>query len=137
MRCHIITIFIGRGTVSVPSTNIEALIYTRHQLQKFDLKSISRCHGILTRSVILLRRHAFALKQLKSLSLIKWYALMKSFTMLRYELCTVSVLHTPTEQDEFILCTDDSSKGIGAVLSVIRHEEELQVRLLLQNESMQ
>ena len=62
---------------------------------------------------------------------------MKSFTMLRYELCTVSVLHTPTEQDEFILCTDDSSKGIGAVLSVIRHEEELQVRLLLQNESMQ
>ena len=50
-----------------------------------------------------------------------------AFCCLCNVLSDVSILFIPRVSDEFVLQTDASSKGVGAVLSVIRNGEELPV----------
>ena len=93
---------VGKGMVSVPNAKVEALKNYKMPITKTDLKSISRYYGILPQVCvqILLRRHVLSLMQLKSLPLKKmvWnYAMLSAFTVLRNELCSVSVSHIPTE----------------------------------------
>ena len=50
-----------------------------------------------------------------------------AFQYLCNVLCDVSILFLPTASDVFVLQTDASGKGVGAVLSVCRDGEELPV----------
>lgn len=47
-----------------------------------------------------------------------------AFDLLRNALSDFSVLVLPRQSDVFILQTDASTKGLGAVLSVCREDEE-------------
>ena len=49
------------------------------------------------------------------------------FNYVKNVLCSVPSLTLPTVQDEFLLQTDASGLGIGAILSVVREEVEFPV----------
>ena len=59
---------------------------------------------------------------------VKWTEGMASaFLTLKNSLCNVRVLTVPSADDTFVLQTDASLLGIGAILSVIRDRVELPV----------
>ncbi len=53
---------------------------------------------------------------------------MDSFVSLKNSLCVSVCLCIPQPSDKFVLETDASGTGVGAVLSVVRHGELLPVR---------
>ncbi len=51
----------------------------------------------------------------------------EAFSYLTVSLCNKFILHVPSHNDEYIVHTDASGKGIGGVLNVKRGEDVLPV----------
>ena len=120
---------VGEGMVSIPEAKVEALKNFIRPKTKKDLISFLGTIGYYRRFVPGFSQKAYPLteatKQKAPNSIIWNDTMCEAF----HELCTIlshaTNLHIPTPQDQFVLHTDASGKGIGAVLSIIRDGEEL------------
>ncbi len=122
---------IGGGRLSVPKDRVTALMefprpMTRKQLRGFlgtvnfyqqFVRDFHHCSSILTPSVS------------KSVPVVvEWTRqMLEAFVSLKNMLCDSVCLCIPCMSDKFILETDASGAGVGAVLSVRRGEELLPV----------
>ena len=99
---------VGKGKVSIPKLRVEALRTFRKPRVKKELKTEAT--------------------KIKSPNKLVWTKPMEdAFISLRDTLCTHSELTIPSPEDTFVLSTDASGSGIGAVLSVSRSGKYLPV----------
>ena len=109
---------VGKGKVSIPKLRVEALRTFRKPRVKKELKSYL---GMLRRFIPGFSSVALPLTEatkMKSPNKLVWTKPMEdAFISLRD---TLSELTIPSPEDTFVLSTDASGSGIGAVLSVSR-----------------
>ena len=122
---------VGRGKVSIPQLRVKALREYKRPMTKKDLKSYLGMLGYYRRFIPGFSSIALPLTEatsLKSPNQIRWTQSMESaFNTLRDTLCDHTQLTIPSPEDCFLLATDASGKGIGAVLSVTRSGAHLPV----------
>ncbi len=124
---------IGGGRVSVPAARVEAirahpLPKTRKQLRAFlGLVGFYRrfIAGFHKWSSVLTPHTSTAMSGVVSWTNVK--PMLNAFYELCNSLCESVCLYVPCSSDSFVLESDASSTGVGAVLSVVRHEEKLPV----------
>ena len=119
---------VGKGKVSIPKLRVEAFTTFRKPRVKKELKSYL---GMLRRFIPGFSSVALPLTEatkMKSPNKLVWTKPMEdAFISLRDTLCTHSELTIPSPEDTFVLSTDASGSGIGAVLSVSRSGKYLPV----------
>ena len=98
---------------------------------KSDLRAFLGTVGYYRRFIRDYSTHAFPLTEATknaSPNVVAWNIPMyDAFQYMCNVLCDVSVLFLPTLSDVFVLQTDASGRGVGAVLSVCRDGDELPV----------
>ena len=115
---------VGRGHVWIPDIRVKALREFKRPVTKKELKSYLGMLGYYRRFIPGFSSVALPLTEvtnLKSPSKLHWTNPMQhAFDSLRDALCEHTRLTIPSPEDCFVLATDASGKGIGAVLSVTR-----------------
>ena len=122
---------VGKGKVSIPEIRVRALRDFRKPVTKKELKSYLGMLGYYRRYIPGFSSIALPLTEvthLKSPNKLSWTEPMEgAFNTLKDTLCKHSQLTIPSPQDSFVLATDASGQGIGAVLSVTRSGVDLPV----------
>ena len=134
---------VGKGTVGIPDLRVKALREFSKPMTKKELKSYLGMLGYYRKFIPGFSSTALPLTEatrLKSPNKLRWTKPMEqAFKSLRETLCEHSQLTIPSPEDSFVLATDASGQGIGAVLSVSRSGVDLPVayfsRKLTQPES--
>ena len=120
---------VGQGKVSVPEARVEAIKHFRKPMTKTDVRTFLGIVGYYRRFIPQFSAHAYPLTEAtkkNSPNVIVWTDLMyQSFYYLCNSLSQASALVIPNSHDHFVLHTDASAHGIGAVLSVVRNEGQL------------
>ena len=119
---------VGRGLVKVPEARIEAIKNYKQPVTKRDLRAFLGTVGHYRSFVPDFAGRAVplynALKKAAP-SKLEWTGDMyDAYDYFLHTLCSHHVLCLPREDDTFVLQTDASYRGIGAVLSVMRDGEE-------------
>ena len=109
---------IGNGRLCAPTTKkgLRSFLGSISYYRKF-VKNISNLTAVLTPSTLHLAPSKVLLSEV----------MVRAFHKLKSSLVNLCVLTVPVLSDHFILQTDASARGLGAVLSVIRSGEELPV----------
>ena len=122
---------VGRGKVSIPDMRVKALREFKQPVTKKELKSYLGMLGYYRKFIPGFSSIALPLTEatrLKSPNRLDWTRHMSdAFHTLRDTLCSHSQLTIPSPEDSFILSTDASGVGIGAVLSITRNGMDLPV----------
>ena len=121
---------VGKGIVSIPEAKVEAMKNFKKPKTKSDLRAFLGTIGYYRRFVPGFAQAHPLTEATKMIApnTINWNKEMyDAFKELCSILCTATKLHIPSQHDEFILHTDASGRGLGAVLSVLRGNEELPV----------
>ena len=122
---------VGEGKVSVPEARVAAIRNFRKPHSKSDLRSFLGTVGYYRKFIRDYSKIAHPLTEATKKSapnILCWCTVMyDAFVVLCNCLCDFSVLTLPKVSDQFVLYTDASGVGIGAVLSVERDKEELPV----------
>ena len=112
-------------------STLKALQEYQQPLTKKGIRQFLGLAGYYRRFIKEYAEHSFYMTEATRKSAperVSWSDVMFSeFCYLKSILCVVPSLTLPTVQDNFLLQTDASGLGIGAVLSVVRQEEELPV----------
>ena len=115
---------VGKGKVSIPEARVKALREFRKPVSKKELKSYLGMLGYYRRFIPGFSSIALPLTEatrLNSPNTLIWTVPMEdAFKILRDTLCEHTQLTIPSPDDTFVLATDASGQGIGAVLSVTR-----------------
>ena len=130
-HCEFLGHLVGGGMVSPAALKVEAVRQFTQPKTKTQVRQFLGLTGYYRRFVEDYAQHSFNLTETTKKSApekVAWTnALESEFTYLKNMLCAVPSLTLPTVDDEFLLQTDASGVGLGAVLSVIRHQEEYPV----------
>ena len=130
-HCEFLGHLVGGGMVSPAALKVEAVRQFTQPKTKTQVRQFLGLTGYYRRFVEDYAQHSFNLTETTKKSApekVAWTnALESEFTYLKNMLCVVPSLTLPTVDDEFLLQTDASGVGLGAVLSVIRHQEEYPV----------
>lgn len=122
---------VGHGRVSVPEARVAAIRDFKRPVTKTDLRAFLGTTGYYRKFIPAYSAHAFPLTEATKKTAprnIVWNDdLCDAFVYLCNALCDSSMLFIPNSSDDFVLQTDASGHGIGAVLSVMRDGEELPV----------
>lgn len=122
---------VGQGKVSVPEARVVALRNFQKPVTKSDLRAFLGTVGYYRRFIPDFAQHAYPLTEATKKAapnIVVWSDIMYvAFCFLCNVLSDASVVVIPCSSDEFLLQTDASGKGIGAVLSVKRNGQELPV----------
>ena len=122
---------VGAGKVSPAECKIKALKEYQQPLTKKGIRQFLGLAGYYRRFIEEYADHSFYLTEATKKSAperVVWSTIMlDEFSYLKTVLCDVPSLTLPTVQDDFLLQTDASGLGIGAILSVVRQKEELPV----------
>ncbi len=122
---------IGGGQISVPAARVEAI--RKHPLPKTrkQLRSFLGLVGFYRRFIRGFHRWSATLTPHTSTAMsrvVSWTEpMLDAFYGLCNQLCDSVCLCVPCVSDVFVLECDASSTGVGAVLSVVRGEEQLPV----------
>ncbi len=122
---------IGGGRVAVPEDRVTAMSdYKRPRTQR-DMRAFLGAVGYYRRFIQNFASHSSVLTpstSTKSPKVIQWTPAMdEAFMSLRSKLCNHVILTVPNVCDCFRVQTDASYLGLGAVLNVIRDNEELPI----------
>ena len=122
---------VGLGKISVPEARVAALRNFRKPVTKADLRAFLGTIGYYRRFVPQFSQRAVPLTEATKKAapnVLAWSdSMYDAFVYLCNVLSDVSVLFIPHMSDKFLLQTDASTKGIGAVFSVVRDGEEFPV----------
>ena len=122
---------VGVGVVSPSVCKTQALRDFQRPTTKKGVRQFLGLAGYYRRFIEHYAAHSVALTDATRKSapdLIVWNDVMlDEFIYLKNVLCDVPSLTLPTIEDEYILQTDASGRGVGAVLSVVREGQELPV----------
>ena len=131
VRCEFLGHMVGEGKVSPVECKVQALKEYQQPQTKKGIRQFLGLAGYYRRFIREYADHSYFLTESTKKSAperVVWSDVMFSeFTYLKNVLCSVPSLTLPTVQDRFLLQTDASGLGIGAILSVVRLEEEYPV----------
>ena len=122
---------IGGGELAVPAHRAAAMAEYRQPHTKKQLRSFLGAASYYRQFVQGYARLSSVLSPLTTKSapcVVCWTVEgLEAFARLKVSLVDVCVLTVPSQQDNFVLHTDASGKGIGATLNVIRDGKKLPV----------
>lgn len=122
---------VGHGKLSVPDCRVAALRKFRQPVTKRDLRAFLGTAGYYRRFIKNFATIALPLTDATKKNAptkISWDEdMLSAFSILCNSLSDFSALVIPKPDDKFLLQTDASGRGIGAVLSVCRGDAELPV----------
>ena len=122
---------IGRGLVSPADLKIKAVREFPLPKTKKAVRQFLGLTGYYRRFIAQYAEHTFELTEATKKSapdcVILSELLLAECSYLKDMLCSLPSLTLPVPEDQFLLQTDASGVGIGAVLSVVRGEKELPV----------
>ena len=131
VRCEFLGHMVGEGKVSPAECKVQALKEYQQPQTKKGIRQFLGLAGYYRRFIKEYADHSYFLTESTKKSAperVVWSNVMFSeFSYLKNVLCAVPSLTLPTVQDNFLLQTDASGLGIGAVLSVVRQDVELPV----------
>ena len=130
-HCEFLGHLVGGGKVSPADLKVGAVRDFCQPQTKRHVRQFLGLTGYYRKFVRNYAEHSFNLTEATKKSAperVVWNsALVKEFTYLKNVLCSLPSLTLPVVGDQFLLQTDASGVGLGAVLSVIRQGEELPV----------
>ena len=122
---------VGKGKVSPAALKVKAVQDFEFPRTKRQVRQFLGLTGYYRRFIPKYSEHAYnlteATRKLAPDRVKQTEALLSEFSYLKQQLCAMPLLTLPVPSDSFILQTDASGVGLGAVLSVQRGEEELPV----------
>ena len=130
-ECEFLGHIVGNGRITPAELKVKAVREFQQPLTKKQVRQFLGLTGYYRRFVPNYAEHSYALTEATRKSAperVEFCGKMKEeFLYLRDALCAIPCLTLPTVTDEFVLQTDASGIGLGAVLSVRRDGEELPV----------
>ena len=121
----------GNGEVTPAELKVKALQDFQQPQTKKAVRQLLGLAGYYRRFVRHYAEHTFHLTEATKKSApdrVNWCTeLNDEFVYIKHELCVLPSLTLPVVSDQFLLQTDASGVGLGAVLSVLREEKELPV----------
>ena len=130
-HCEFLGHLVGNGQISPADLKVKAIEQFSRPVTKRNVRQFLGLAGYYRKYVKDFASHSFNLSEATRKSApekVVWTpALDSEFVYLKNMLCAVPALTLPTVGDEFLLQTDASGVGLGAVLNVIRNKEELPV----------
>ena len=130
-QCEFLGHVVGKGRVSPAELKVGAIRDFPFPSTKQQIRQFLGLTGYYRRFVPQYAEHSFKLTEATRKTapekIVCCSNLLCEFNYLKDCLCGAPVLTLPTDKDNFILQTDASGVGIGAVLSVQREGEELPV----------
>ena len=122
---------IGGGELAVPAHRAAAMADYKQPQTKRQLRSFLGAASYYRQFVQGYARLSSVLTPMTTKSapcVVCWTVEgLEAFTRLKVSLVDVCVLTVPTQQDNFVLHTDASGRGIGATLNVVRGDKKLPV----------
>ena len=129
--CEFLGHLVGKGKVSPAALKVKAVQDFAFPRTKRQVRQFLGLTGYYRRFIPKYSEHAYnlteATRKLAPDRVQQTDALVSEFSYLKQQLCVMPLLTLPVPSDSFILQTDASGVGLGAVLSVQRGEEELPV----------
>ena len=129
--CEFLGHIVGKGKVSPADLKVKAVQEFVFPQTKRQVRQFLGLTGYYRRFIPKYSEHAYhlteATKKLAPDKVKRTDALFAEFVYLKDCLCAMPLLTLPVPSDSFVLQTDASGVGLGAVLSVKRGEEELPV----------
>ena len=120
-HCSYLGHIVGHGQIAMEEAKLEALRNFRRPLCKKDVRAFLGLAGYYRRFIPHFADLSARLSDLTKKDQpqkVRWSEQLEmDFQCLKEQMCTRPVLHCPREEGEFILQTDASERGIGAVLS--------------------
>ena len=131
VRCEFLGHMVGEGKVSPAECKILALKDYQQPITKKNIRQFLGLAGYYRKFIKDYADHSFYLTEATRKSApdrVTWSdSMLTEFMYLKTILCSVPSLTLPSVQDNFLLQTDASGLGIGAILSVVRQDEEYPV----------
>ena len=129
--CEFLGHIVGKGKVSPADLKVRAVKEFVFPQTKRQVRQFLGLTGYYRRFIPKYSEHAYCLteatRKLAPDRVKRTDALVAEFSYLKEMLCAMPLLTLPVPSDSFVLQTDASGVGLGAVLSVRRGEEELPV----------
>ena len=129
--CEFLGHIVGKGKVSPADLKVKAVQDFVFPRTKRQVRQFLGLTGYYRRFIPNYSEHAYnlteATRKLAPDRVKQTSALLAEFNYLKNLLCAMPLLTLPVPSDSFIVQTDASGVGLGAVLSVVRGEEELPV----------
>ena len=129
--CEFLGHIVGKGKVSPAALKVRAVQEFVFPRTKRQVRQFLGLTGYYRRFIPNYSEHAYhlteATRKLAPDRVKQTAALAAEFDYLKDHLCAMPLLTLPVPSDSFVLQTDASGVGLGAVLSVRRGEEELPV----------
>ena len=126
--CVYLGYLVGGGRVTPEECKVAAVKNFLRPLNKSDIRSYLGLTGYYRKFIPDYASHSVALTaatRKTAPSAVEWsQQLEEEFLYLKQALCRLPSLTIPTQDDSFLLQTDASAVGIGAVLSVVRDNVE-------------
>ena len=130
-RCEFLGHVVGEGRVSPAELKVKAVRDFPQPQTKKQVRQFLGLTGYYRRFMENYAEHSFALTEATKKSSpdrVLWCdAMLYDYEYLKQSLCALPALTLPLPNDQFIVQTDASGVGIGAVLSVSREGVELPV----------
>jgi len=125
-HCTYLGHVVGGGTIAMEEAKIEALKTYKRPVTKRDVRAFLGLAGYYRRFVPEFAELTARISDLTKKELpnkVNWTSLHEEdFQTLKNRMCDKPILHCPDENKEFLLQTDASERGIGAVLSQMTAE---------------
>ena len=129
--CEFLGHIVGKGKVSPAALKVKAVQEFCFPRTKRQVRQFLGLTGYYRRFIPKYSEHAFhlteATRKLAPDRVKQTDALLAEFLYLKNQLCSMPLLTLPVPSDSFVLQTDASGVGLGAVLNVIREKEEYPV----------
>ena len=130
-QCEFLGHVVGKGRVSPADLKVGAVRLFPVPTTKHQVRQFLGLTGYYRRFIPRYAEHSFHLTEATRKSapdrIVASNELLCEFNYLKSVLCSIPSLTLPVPSDEFLLQTDASGVGIGAVLSVRRNGEEFPV----------